>query len=144
MNNIITKFFASLLAYRVANKKKRFSAIGHFSEGLAPARGKIQWGYIDKENQEILPFKYDIAEPFYNNIARAGLYGKSMKIKGGNKRFFGMFLCPGSQTAPQCKEQYITAYRHFSPICFLFFSAPAYGQVQTYKINSKVPLNLCC
>ena len=81
MNNIITKFFASLLAYRVANKKKRFSAIGHFSEGLAPARGKIQWGYINKENQEILPFKYDIAEPFYNNIARAGLYGKSMKIK---------------------------------------------------------------
>lgn len=81
MNNIITKFFASLLAYRVANKKKRFSAIGHFSEGLAPARGKIQWGYIDKENQEILPFKYDIAEPFYNNIARVGLYGKSMKIK---------------------------------------------------------------
>ena len=80
MNNIITKFFASLLAYRVANKKKRFSAIGHFSEELAPARGKIQWGYIDKENQEILPFKYDIAEPFYNNIARVCLYGKSMKI----------------------------------------------------------------
>ncbi|WP_270491877.1 WG repeat-containing protein, partial [Bacteroides finegoldii] len=40
----------------------------------------LQWGYIDKENQEILPFKYDIAEPFYNNIARVGLYGKSMKI----------------------------------------------------------------
>ena len=78
MNNIITKFFASLLAYRVANKKKRFSAIGHFSEGLAPARGKIQWGYIDKENQEILPFKYDIAEPFYNNIARVA--GQRMSV----------------------------------------------------------------
>ena len=80
MSSTITKFFASFLAYGVANKKKRFSAIGHFSEELAPARGKIQWGYIDKENQEILPFKYDIAEPFYNNIARVGLYGKSMKI----------------------------------------------------------------
>lgn len=56
MNNIITKFFASLLAYRVANKKKRFSAIGHFSEGLAPARGKIQWGYIDKENSRNTSF----------------------------------------------------------------------------------------
>lgn len=56
MNNIITKFFASLLAYRVANKKKRFSAIGHFSEGLAPARGKIQWGYIDLKSATIIQY----------------------------------------------------------------------------------------
>ena len=27
------------------------------------------------------PFRYDLAEPFNNNIARVGLYGKSMKIK---------------------------------------------------------------
>ena len=32
--------------------------------------------YINKDNEEVLPFKYDIAEPFYNNIARVGLYGK--------------------------------------------------------------------
>ena len=149
MGNTFTKFFASFLAYGVANKKKSFSAVGHFAEGLAPAKGKIQWGYInkgydiviplkyerafsfkggltmvvlnsqygyidctgqikiplnlsaahsfeeecarrvcnnglwgyiDKNNKEILPFKYDIAEPFYSNIARVGLYGKSMKI----------------------------------------------------------------
>lgn len=54
-----------------------------FAEGLAAVRIENQpskWGYINKDNQEVLPFKYDIAEPFYNNIARVGLYGKSMKI----------------------------------------------------------------
>lgn len=40
MSSTITKFFASFLAYGVANKKKRFSAIGRFSEGLAPVKGK--------------------------------------------------------------------------------------------------------
>ncbi len=105
MSSTITKFFASFLAYGVANKKKRFSAIGRFlgfinkkgevvipleydngrsfSEGLAAVCIESQsskWGYINKDNEEVLPFKYDIAEPFYNNIARVGLYGKSMKI----------------------------------------------------------------
>lgn len=28
----------------------------------------------------ILLNKYDITEPFYNNIARVGLYGKNMKV----------------------------------------------------------------
>ena len=54
-----------------------------FSEGLAAVCIESQsskWGYIDKDNKEILHFKYDIAEPFYCNIARVGLYGKSMKI----------------------------------------------------------------
>ena len=32
-------------------------------------------------NKKVLPFRYDLAEPFNNNIARVGLYGKSMKIK---------------------------------------------------------------
>ena len=41
MSSTITKFFASFLAYGVANKKKRFSAIGRFSEGLAPVKGKM-------------------------------------------------------------------------------------------------------
>ena len=31
-------------------------------------------------NKKVLPFRYDLAEPFNNNIARVGLYGKSMKI----------------------------------------------------------------
>ena len=41
MSSTITKFFASFLAYGVANKKKRFSAIGRFSEGLAPVKYSI-------------------------------------------------------------------------------------------------------
>ena len=69
MNNIITKFFASLLAYGVANKKKRFSAIGHFSEGLAPARGKIQWGYINKGYDIIIPLQYERVFSFKENLA---------------------------------------------------------------------------
>lgn len=44
MSSTITKFFASFLAYGVANKKKRFSAIGRFSEGLAPVKGKNPMG----------------------------------------------------------------------------------------------------
>ena len=61
MSSTITKFFASFLAYGVANKKKRFSAIGRFSEGLAPVKGKIQWGYINKEYDIVIPLMYERA-----------------------------------------------------------------------------------
>ena len=54
-DSTITKFFASFLAYGVANKKKRFSAIGRFSEGLTPVKGKIQWEYINKEYDVVIP-----------------------------------------------------------------------------------------
>ena len=59
MSSTITKFFASFLAYGVANKKKRFSAIGRFSEGLAPVKGKIQWGYINKGYDVVIPLMYE-------------------------------------------------------------------------------------
>ena len=36
---------------------------------------------VEIVNKKVLPFRYDLAEPFNNNIARVGLYGKSMKIK---------------------------------------------------------------
>ena len=63
MSSTITKFFASFLAYGVANKKKRFSAIGRFSEGLAPVKGKIQWGYINKA-----PLMYERAFSFKEGL----------------------------------------------------------------------------
>ena len=67
MNNI-TKFFASLLTYGVTNKKKRFSAIGRFSEGLAPVKGKIQWGYINKGYDVVIPLMYERAFSFKEGL----------------------------------------------------------------------------
>ena len=68
MSSTITKFFASFLAYGVANKKKRFSAIGRFSEGLAPVKGKIQWGYINKEYDVVIPLMYERAFSFKEGL----------------------------------------------------------------------------
>jgi len=68
MSSTITKFFASFLAYGVANKKKRFSAIGRFSEGLAPVKGKIQWGYINKEYDIVIPLMYERAFSFKEGL----------------------------------------------------------------------------
>ena len=68
MGNTFTKFFASFLAYGVANKKKSFSAVGHFAEGLAPAKGKIQWGYINKGYDIVIPLKYERAFSFKGGL----------------------------------------------------------------------------
>ena len=68
MSSTITKFFASFLAYGVANKEKRFSAIGRFSEGLAPVKGKIQWGYINKEYDIVIPLMYERAFSFKEGL----------------------------------------------------------------------------
>ena len=68
MSSTITKFFASFLAYGVANKKKRFSAIGRFSEGLAPVKGKIQWGYINKGYDVVIPLMYERAFSFKEGL----------------------------------------------------------------------------
>ena len=68
MSSTITKFFASFLAYGVANKKKRFSAIGRFSAGLAPVKGKIQWGYINKEYDVVIPLMYERAFSFKEGV----------------------------------------------------------------------------
>ena len=68
MSSTITKFFASFLAYGVTNKKKRFSAIGRFSEGLAPVKGKIQWGYINKDYDIVIPLMYERAFSFKEGL----------------------------------------------------------------------------
>ena len=82
MSSTITKFFASFLAYGVANKKKRFSAIGRFSEGLAPVKGKIQWGYINKEYDVVIPLMYERAFSFKEGLGMVVLnsqYGCRLK-----------------------------------------------------------------
>lgn len=69
MSNAITKFLTTLLAYGIENKKKRFSAIGRFSEGLAPAKGKIQWGYINKKYDIVIPLMFERAFSFKEGLA---------------------------------------------------------------------------
>lgn len=69
MSSTITKLLTSFLAYGVANKKKRYSAIGRFSNGLAPAKGKIQWGYVNKGYDIVIPLKYERAFSFKEGLA---------------------------------------------------------------------------
>jgi hypothetical protein len=50
--------------------KPKFHSIGIFSDGLAPARLKGTYGFINEKGKYIIPAIYDYAEPFYNGFAR--------------------------------------------------------------------------
>ena len=50
-------------------KSNKYSFIGFYSEGLAPAESKDGWGYLDKNGNEVIKCKYLSALPFSEGLA---------------------------------------------------------------------------
>ena len=45
-----------------------------FSDGLAAVMNKQwKWGYINKRNEVVIPFRYDYAESFFKGFALVGV-----------------------------------------------------------------------
>ncbi|MCL2125581.1 MAG: WG repeat-containing protein [Oscillospiraceae bacterium] len=53
-----------------------------YSEGLAPVKKDGKWGYIDMNNNIIIDFKYDVANPFSEGYAVVGDYADSENWEG--------------------------------------------------------------
>lgn len=53
----------------------QYDDIRHFSDGLAAVKKNGKWGYIDTENQVVVPFQYDMAYSF--NEGHAIVYKKA-------------------------------------------------------------------
>jgi len=47
-----------------------------FSCGLAPVKLDGKWGYIDVDNNTIIPFQFDKANSFYEDVAAVMKDGK--------------------------------------------------------------------
>jgi hypothetical protein len=60
--------------------KPDFRDVGHFVNGLAPAKKENAWGYINAKGKFVIPEIYDIADDFQNGIARVNRDGKSLYI----------------------------------------------------------------
>ena len=78
---IEAKYFTNIFPFNV-----------HFSEGLAAVgKGsyseKVLWGYIDRDGNEVIDFKYHSAGPFENGSAKVGIsegvYNYNTKMKYG-------------------------------------------------------------
>lgn len=54
----------------------RFEAAGTFGDGLAPVKLNGKYGYINRNGQNIIPYKYDFASMFCEGLARVRLNGK--------------------------------------------------------------------
>lgn len=48
---------------------KKYDDLSLFSEGYATVCKNGKWGYIDKTGQEVIPCKYDLANPFHEGLA---------------------------------------------------------------------------
>ena len=48
---------------------QQYDDLSLFSEGYAAVCKKGKWGYIDKTGQEVIPCKYDWANPFHEGLA---------------------------------------------------------------------------
>ena len=48
---------------------KKYDQLSLFSEGYAAVCKNGKWGYIDKTGQEVIPCKYDWANPFHEGLA---------------------------------------------------------------------------
>ena len=48
---------------------KKYDRLSLFSEGYAAVCKNGKWGYIDKTGQEVIPCKYDQANPFHEGLA---------------------------------------------------------------------------
>jgi len=49
---------------------------GHFSEGLAPAKGPGGWGFVDPKGRFVIPGQYEQVESFSEGLAAASRDGK--------------------------------------------------------------------
>jgi len=49
-----------------------------FSEGLAAVKKDGKWGFIDTDNNVVIPFKYDIAASFSEGLAIVGTYSDNV------------------------------------------------------------------
>ena len=64
-----------------------------FSEGLAAVRKgdwfdwvNWKWGFIDKKGKQVIPFKYNYVQPFYNGKTKVELDGRNGYIdKNGSE-----------------------------------------------------------
>jgi hypothetical protein len=58
-------------------KGPRFQNVGGFSEGVAPVQASNgKWGYINTQNQFVIPAKFDEAKQFQSSRAAVKLNGK--------------------------------------------------------------------
>ena len=48
---------------------QKYDRLSLFSEGYAAVCKNGKWGYIDKTGQEVIPCKYDWANPFHEGLA---------------------------------------------------------------------------
>jgi hypothetical protein len=74
--------------YDVKTKKNiiphEYDLVYQFSNGLAPVKKGMKWGYIDIKNQLIIEYKFDDANPFSEGLAAVKLNGKKgyINMKG--------------------------------------------------------------
>ena len=52
--------------------KPQYEAVNDFSEDLAAVKKDGKWGYIDTENNIVIPFQFDMAQPFSEGYAIVG------------------------------------------------------------------------
>lgn len=50
----------------------QYEKAGIFSDGLAPAKQNGKWGYINTDNEVVIPFQYDVAGIFNEGYAVVG------------------------------------------------------------------------
>lgn len=61
-----------------------YQGIRNFSEGLAAVMKDYKWGFIDKEGNEVIPFKYDRVRDFHEGLAAVDIKMNSGIPPGGN------------------------------------------------------------
>lgn len=54
----------------------RYEDVGHFSEGLVPARKDGQWGYVNLDGEWVISARYANAHAFLNGLAAVQAHGK--------------------------------------------------------------------
>ena len=67
---------------------QKYGWLGEFSEGLALVQKGSLWGFINKNGEEVIPCRYDIAYDFSEGLAvvwKDGLWG--YVNKNGNSTF---------------------------------------------------------
>lgn len=68
------------------------NTVGTFKEGLACVRAGGKWGYIDVNGHVVIPFRFDMAYPFSEGLAR--VYAGDRDREGYIDRAGGMIIEP--------------------------------------------------
>ena len=53
-----------------------------FNENLAPVKSSDRWGYINKNNEVVIDFKYDSCTIFRNGLAYAWINSNDYMVEG--------------------------------------------------------------